>query len=117
MSSPWMIPELVVLPKEISFLAMIPLLLACIAERRQEHIGRIGIASNAFFLWQIFYPIWVTLPEWFQIYLNIGTIFALIAIASYLLKIRLPSEYYSIAYILYGSFSVLIVIVYFLRLL
>jgi len=106
MSSPWMIPELIVLPK----------LLVGIAELRRRYVSRIGIASNAFFLWQIFYSRWTTLPEWLQIYLNLGTIFAMIAIASYLLKIRLPSEYYSIAYILYGSFSVLIVIVHFLGL-
>ena len=110
-----MIEELVLIPKIISFLALAGLILYSLVEYRQGHIGRLGIAGNAFLLWQIFFPIWATLPNWFQWYLNLGTIFAIIAISSYLLKnlfrTSLPTEFYQIAYYLYGSLSIIIALV------
>ena len=105
---------LIFIPKVISLLAIIGLVLVGIAEFRKGHIGRIAIAGNAFLLWQIFFPSWDILPTWFQWYLNLGTIFAIIAVPSYLLKnsfrTSLPTEFYKIAYVLYGSFSILIAI-------
>ena len=105
-----MIGGLVFIPKILSYLVLIGLVLMGIKEFRQGHIGRLGIATNAFLLWQIFYGDWTNLPNWFQWYLNLGTIFAIIAIPSYLLKVSLPKEFYQIAFIGYGSFSVIIAI-------
>jgi hypothetical protein len=99
MPTPWMVPELVLIPEGFSILVMVGLLLAGIVEHRQGHIGRIGVALNAFLLWQVFYTRWAGLPEWFQWYLNVGTLFAIVAVASYLSGESLPSEFYSIAYL------------------
>jgi len=111
MAIPFMVGGLVFIPKIISYVALIVLVLAGIAEFRQGHIGRLGIAGNAFLLWQIFYPTFLSLPNWFQWYLNIGTILAIIAIPSYLFKFSLPSEFYTFSFIGYGSFSVILAIV------
>lgn len=111
MAIPFMIGSLVFIPKIISYMALAGLIIAGIAEFRQGHIGRLGIAGNAFLLWQIFFPVWTTLPHWFQWYLNIGTILAVIAIPSYLFKFSLPTEFYKFAFIGYGSFSIILAIV------
>jgi len=84
--------------------------LAGIMERRQGHIGRVGIAINAFSLWQLFYRSWTVLPELVQWYLNLGTIFALVAVLSYLARESLPTEFYSLAFLLYGSLSIVIAV-------
>lgn len=110
MPIPLMVGSLVFIPKVISYIALIGLVIAGIAEIRQGHIGRIGIAANAFLLWQIFFPIWSTIPNWFQWYLNVGTILAAIAIPSYLFRFSLPSEFYTFSFIGYGSFSVILAI-------
>ena len=102
---------LIFIPKVISLLAIAGLVLFGIAEFRRGHIGRIAIAGNAFLLWQIFFSSWNALPNWFQWYLNIGTIFAIIAIPSYLFKESLPKEFYQVAFVLYGSVSVIIAII------
>lgn len=112
MTIPFMFNTLVFVPKIISYIGLVILVVAGIAEFRQGHIGRIGIAANAFLLWQIFFPIWTNLPILLQWYLNIGTIFAIIALVAYIIKIRLPTEYYQIAFIGYGSFSVILAIAY-----
>lgn len=57
MAIPLMIGELIFIPKIISYIALIALIIVGIAEFRQGHIGRSGIAGNAFLLWQIFFPI------------------------------------------------------------
>ena len=106
-----MIDELIFIPKAVSFIIIILLVLMGIKELRQGHIGRLGIVANAFLLWQIFYEDWAMLPDGFQWYLNLGTIFAIIAIPSYLLKVSLPKEFYQIAFIGYGSLSLIIAIV------
>ena len=111
MAIPFMIGGLVFIPKIISYIALAGLIIAGIAEFRQGHIGRLGIAGNAFLLWQIFFPVWATLPNWFQWYLNVGTILAVIAIPSYLFKFSLPTEFYKFAFIAYGSFSIILAIV------
>ena len=110
MAFPFMIGSLVFIPKVISYIALVGLVIAGIAEFRQGHIGRIGIAANAFLLWQIFFPIWSNIPNWFQWYLNVGTILAVIAIPSYLFRFSLPSEFYTFSFICYGSFSVILAI-------
>ena len=55
MTIAFMIGSLIFIPKIISYVALIGLMIAGIAEFRQGHIGRIGIAGNAFLLWQIFF--------------------------------------------------------------
>jgi hypothetical protein len=111
-----MIGSLILLPKEVSVIGLIALILAGIYEFRHGYIGRIGIAGNAFLLWQIFYNTWSILPNWFQWYLNLGTIFAIISIISYLSiflpipYIKLPKEFYQIGFYFYGSISIVIAI-------
>lgn len=116
MSIPLMIESLVFVPKGISFLGLIGLLVAGIMEFRQGHIGRLGIAANVFFLWQIFFPVWLMLPGWFQFYLNLGTIATIVAIPSYLFRFSLPTQFYQIAFIGYGSISVILAIILSLQL-
>jgi hypothetical protein len=91
---------------------MIIMVVAGIAEARQGHIGRLGIAANAFLLWQVFYSVWQKLPDLFQWYLNLGTVVGVIAILSYLTKTRMPKEFYQLCYLFYGSFSVLLTIIF-----
>jgi uncharacterized membrane protein len=109
---PFMLETLVVIPKDFSSLAIIVLLLAGLVQYRQGHISRPAVVGNAFLLWQIFYADWNDLPSLLQLYLNIGTIIAVVALASYLLKESLPSEFYTFCYLFYGSVSVLIVILW-----
>jgi len=110
MFPPLMIDSLVFLPKSISMLAIIVLIFTGIVEFRQGHIGRVGIFANAFLLWQIFYSSWQILPNWFQLYLDVGTAVGIVALLAYLAKEKLPTEFYQISFILYGSFSVILAI-------
>ena len=105
-------PSLVFVSRSISFLGIIILIVGAVAEFRKGYVGRIGIAGNAFLLWQIFFGVWDMLPEYFQWYLNIGTLVAIIAVFSYLLKEKLPSEFYDFCFVTYGSLSILFVIVF-----
>ncbi len=43
-------------------------------------------------------------------YLNLGSIFGVIAILTYLPKISLPTEFYKVSFVLYGSLSLIIAI-------
>lgn len=95
------------LPKPVPILGLILLIFAAIAEARQHYIGRIAIAANAFLLLQIFFSYWNVLPDWFRIYLDVGSIIGVIAILFYLAKESLPTKFYQISFILYGSLSVL----------
>ena len=111
MAFPFMIDSLVFLPPSISMLALLGLLIAGIVEiRHGMWIGRPGITVNALLLWQIFYKSWTFLPEWFQWYLNIGTVVAIVSLGSYLLGESLPKEFYQITFILYGSISIIAVV-------
>jgi len=105
-----MIGALIFLTQPLSLLALVGLFLLVLMELRQGHIGRIGIALNAFLLWQIFYASWDLLPSWFQWYLNLGTIFASISIISYVIRESLPTEFYKMASIFYGSLSIVLVL-------
>jgi len=110
---PFMVDGLVFVPKALSLLILAGLVIAGIVELRHgAWIGRPALAANAFFLWQIFFPFWVTLPGIVQIYLNIGTIIAAIALGSYFLGRSLPSEFYQITFLGYGSISVIFAIFY-----
>ena len=104
---PLMDGSLVFLPKPVPIIALALLFVAGIAESRQGYIGRIAIAGNAFLLWQIFFTYWNQLPQWFQGYLDAGSIAGTIAVVSYLARESLPSEFYELSYLLYGSLSIL----------
>ena len=109
---PFMVGGLVFVPKTISFLAIIGLVIAGLTELRKgaSWLSRPSIIANSFLLWQIFFPIWANLPQIFQLYLDIGTIAAIVAIFTYFSHKQLPSLFYNIAFLLYGSFSVLAII-------
>jgi len=110
MVSPWMIQQFIFLSPTISTLALIVLLVAGIAEFRKRHIGRVAIFANSVLLWQFFFDKFATLSGVMQWYLNIGTAIGLIALGAYLIKERLPTEFYDIAFVFYGSISVLTVL-------
>ncbi len=104
-------PNLILdIPRVVFLLGLIGVFIAGIAEFRQGHIGRIAIFINALLLWQIFYPVWTTLPLLIQGYLNIGSIVGLIAVIAYFPKWSLPTKFYQFCYYLYGSFSIIGVI-------
>lgn len=115
---PLMLESFVFLPKELSAIAVVGLVVAGIYEWRSGHIRRVGIFLNVLLLWQIFYPSWNVLPDILQIYLNIGTILMIVALISYLSVflpipgigyMPLPTEIYQFAFYAYGSISILIV--------
>ncbi len=113
MTTPFMFESLILLPKTLSFIVMIGLIVAGISELRKSHIGRVGIFLNSLMLWQIFYDSFATLPNWFQWYLNIGTVIGIIAILAYLNGNKLPNVFYQVCFLLYGSISVLLAILVF----
>lgn len=99
------------LPKVVFLAGLVGVLVAGIAEIRQGHIGRPAIFINALLLWQIFFSVFAILPGWLQWYLNIGSIAGLIAILAYIPKKSLPKEFYQVCFFLYGSISVIFVVV------
>jgi len=99
------------IPKGIFLVGLIGIFVAGIAEFRKGHIGRPAIFVNAIFLWQIFFSIWTSLPIWMHWYLNVGSIVGLIALVAYIPKWKLPSEFYQFCFYLYGSISIIIVII------
>jgi len=58
----------------------------------------------------MFAPHWDRLPEIAQIYLYSALVFGVIAAISYVFKESLPTEFYKMAFILYSSLSILIII-------
>jgi len=110
---PFMLESLIVLPRTIAYIVLLGLFVAGISEFRKGHIGRVGIFLNSIILWQIFYSSFQNLPVWFQWYLNIGTVFGILALVFYLIRRRTTQRFYQVAYYAYGSFSILIVIVLF----
>jgi hypothetical protein len=105
-----MIGSLVVLPPLIATGALILLLLYGYIEIRKHHIGRISMVANVFLLWQVFYNNFALLPGFLQWYLNVGSILAVIGLLTYLSRSSLPSGFYKITFLLYGSLPVLIII-------
>lgn len=113
---PLMINNVIFLPSSISLLLMIGIAVVGIKEFSQGFIGRIGIVVNSLLLWQIFFPLWNNLSSLIQLYLNIGSVVAIIALLSYLSRFigfyfSLPTQFYNFALVLYGSVSILIVII------
>ena len=109
---PLMLKGLIFMPETVSFLLIVGLMVGGLVEYRQGHVSRPAMVGNAFLLWQIFYGDWNLLPDLLQLYLNIGTIVASAALGSYLLRASLPSEFYVVGYLFYGSVSVLVVIMW-----
>ena len=79
----------------------------------KHYLARLALAGNVFFLWELLFPYWQQLPGLAQIYLNAGLVLAVLAIASRLINFHLPTEFYKYARILFGSISVLLVVLYF----
>jgi len=78
-----------------------------------HYIGRISLATNVFLLWQLLGPFWYSLPNFFQAYMNLGLILAIIAIISYIFEQSLPAGFYNIGRLFFGSFTVLGIVLYF----
>ena len=110
MIPPFMLGSLILMPKSISFIALVLLLIASIAELRKHHIGRVALAANVFLLWQIFYSTFQQLPGVFQWYLDLGSVVAVVGLFTYLTRSSLPSKFYNITMVLYGSLSVVAVV-------
>ncbi len=110
MIPPFMIGSLILLPPLISFGAMILLLIFGYAESKKNYVGRVAMVANVFLLWQVFYSKFPQLPGYLQWYLDIGSVLAGIGLVTYLSRSSLPSKFYTITYLLYGSLSVFIVI-------
>lgn len=70
----------------------------------KKYVGRIAILTNAVALSTFFYSI-SNLPLWIILYINVLTIFGLIALVSYAFKIKLPKEFYFIAGIFSSAIS------------
>lgn len=111
---PLMLSSLVVIPPLISLGALIILLIYGYIEMRKQYIGRVAMTANVFLLWQIFYNNFPQLPWYLQWYLNIGSVLAIIGLITYFSRNRLPTAFYKSTFLLYGSISVLLVIVAYL---
>jgi hypothetical protein len=77
-----------------------------------HYVGRLAMASNVFFTWQVLGPHWQKLPEPVQAYLNIGLLFAAVALVSYAFKRSLSTQFYNIGRLLFGALSVIVLFVY-----
>ena len=89
------------IPEGIFLIGLVGIFVAGIVEFRQGHIGRPAIFINSLLLWQIFYSLWISLPQLLQLYLNIGSIVGVIALVSYIPRKRLPSEFYKFCFIFF----------------
>lgn len=101
------------IPKGIFLIGLIGILVAGIVEYRQGHIGRPAIFINSLLLWQIFYSTWAMLPAFFQWYLNVGSVVGVVALIAYIpiTRFKLPKEFYTFSYFLYGSLSIIAVVI------
>jgi hypothetical protein len=77
---------------------------------RKGYMTRPAIFLNVLLLWQIFFPIWDTLPKIIQVYLNIGTFIGVIALISYITGESISTEAYKVFLVLYGSLSIILLI-------
>ena len=101
---------LLVIPKELNLILIFGLIFAVFVQIRQGHIGRPGIVANSFIVIEMFAPHWDRLPEAAQIYLYGALVFGVIAAISYASKESLPTEFYKMAFILYSSLSILMIL-------
>lgn len=86
--------------------------LAAVQQFRQEHMGRVAIASAAAIVIGVAYPAWGSFSEIWQLYALVAVGFGGIAGISYLTKTSLPTEFYKIALLLYGGLPLILVILY-----
>lgn len=113
MTIPFMTGALIFVPQIISFVAMLFLVIYGIREIRRGHIGRIELAANVFLVWQLFFPVWASLPEYFQLYLNVGSVVAIVALVTYFTRTSIPSGFYKFTLVTYGSIAVVAAVVAF----
>lgn len=71
--------------------ALTLIIIGLIVEKR--YVGRIAIFANSIALSTFFYKI-PDLPTWTIWYINILTIFGIVALFSYAFKIKLPKHFY-----------------------
>ena len=109
---PWMFGEWIVVPVIYSHLAVFALLIAALAELKEGRIRKIGVVLNVLLLWQVFYPVWDSLSVWFQYYLDAGSVLATVAFVTYFSDIKLKSGFHRLCFLLYGSATLLIAIVW-----
>ena len=102
-----MVSAFVFVPQLISFVAMLFLLIYGFRELRRGHIGRIELAANVFLVWQLFFPVWANLPSYFQWYLNIGSVVAVLTLLTYFTRTSLPKGFYKLTLVSYGSIAIL----------
>jgi len=103
---------LIQIPVMVSDVFAIIMLLISAFFVEKYYIGRIAMAGNIFFAWQLLGNLWYQLPEILQGYLNFGLIIAVAAVGSYIFKYPLPTPFYRIGKLFFGSVSVLIIIFY-----
>jgi hypothetical protein len=73
----------------------------------KRYLSRLVIPANAFLLWQVFVPVWKSLPDYLQIYVYLSILFTGLAIVSYIRKFPLSKIFYQTSYALYSSKTVL----------
>ncbi|MES2154424.1 MAG: hypothetical protein V4510_04740 [bacterium] len=93
-----------------SLVVLAAVAIGVLVERRQHFIARPAIFGNALMLWQVFFDKWRSLPDWLQVYLNVGSFIGALALVSYVTRARLPTPFYRFSLYGYGSLTVLILI-------
>lgn len=101
-------PMPVIVPEQLSLILLI--ISAVFVEK--HYISRLAIVSNVFFLFQLLLPHWYEIPETLQIYLNVGVLFAFVALVSRVSETSLPSSFYRISRLLYGSLTIIAIFLY-----
>lgn len=104
-------PSIFVLPEQLNLFIVAGLIFALIAEIRKRYIGRPGIVANSLLVIEIMGPHWCKLPVIAQLYLYGAVIVCVIAGLAYLTHTKLSTEFYNFCFIVYGSLSVLMIII------
>ena len=99
-----------VIPASVGIILLIGLLVTGFAQFRKGYIGRIGIFSNGLIIGETLCPHWSLIPDWAQIYVYLALIFGIIALISYIFKKSLPTIFYEICFIAFGSVSIIIIL-------
>lgn len=93
-------------------LTIVGLTLAGIQQLKQGYIGRIAIAGMAILILQQTYPVWDTLAPVWRYYAIGGVVWGGIGVVTYLTDTSLPTEYYKIAFVVYGAIPVGIILLF-----
>ena len=112
MIPPLMLSDFVFLQRGVSVVVgLFVVFLSSVNELRGRGVSRVSLFANSFFLWQIFYFDWQGLPFLFQLYLDFGVVIGIVALFSFLLRVKFSEKLYFLACFLYSSFSILALIV------